>query len=497
MGLFKIIGNLFNKEDKKEVEMQKSEGFDVVLKDYSSKSNEDKCVLAPLTLENLEKAKKRVIAIDFETTGLSYTDDRIIEIGAVIFQNGKVVDRYSTLVNPLIHIPETASKVNHITDTMVRNAPSEESAIKKLVSFVGNAINGETLLCAHNANFDSKFLVSSLDRYNIKSRFMFIDTVQMAKKCINDINNYKLETLSDYFCVTNKSAHRAVEDAETCGLILLKLCNILTEKFLIEKDEKAKEIEAHALTDIQKEWCAVMQNKLIEHGLKVDRLSFERKSGNTVYCNYVYNFLRIKFGKRVYVLTKKSSINKSDFVTEECNANEDSEQYIRVLFESPFELEAFMPYIISEFLTMYNKVQQYIREERFDEKTLNDWSEYQTTISSEEIPVLIESAKRRIEDERVKAEELNRVNEEKALARITKQKEKEQKAAKKQENAGDSKIRKRAIYRLDDNGTILEEYPSIAEAISKTGINSKSIRDAANGVQKHAGGFCWRYKDEE
>ena len=55
----------------------------------------------------------------------------------------------------------------------------------------------------------------------------------------------------------------------------------------------------------------------------------------------------------------------------------------------------------------------------------------------------------------------------------------------------------RRVAQMDDNGNIIKEYISIAEAVRETGVNSKSIRDAANGVQKHAGGYCWHFVDEE
>lgn len=48
---------------------------------------------------------------------------------------------------------------------------------------------------------------------------------------------------------------------------------------------------------------------------------------------------------------------------------------------------------------------------------------------------------------------------------------------------------------LEDDGSVICEYETIAAAVRATGINSKSIRDAANGVQRHAGGYCWRYKE--
>ena len=50
---------------------------------------------------------------------------------------------------------------------------------------------------------------------------------------------------------------------------------------------------------------------------------------------------------------------------------------------------------------------------------------------------------------------------------------------------------------MDDEGNVINEYNSLQEAINTTGINSKSIRDAAKGVQKHAGGFVWKYIEAE
>jgi len=55
----------------------------------------------------------------------------------------------------------------------------------------------------------------------------------------------------------------------------------------------------------------------------------------------------------------------------------------------------------------------------------------------------------------------------------------------------------RAILQLTDEMQLVKKYDSIAQAVRETGVNSKSIRDAAKGVQKHAGGYVWKYVDEE
>lgn len=80
--------------------------------------------------------------------------------------------------------------------------------------------------------------------------------------------------------------------------------------------------------------------------------------------------------------------------------------------------------------------------------------------------------------------------------RIAKEKSDFLKANKKEDAISEpSKRRGRQIIQMTDDGTIIKEFDTIASAVKEVGVNSKSIRDAANGVEKHAGGYCWKYKD--
>lgn len=105
--------------------------------------------------------KKGYIAFDVETTGLDSTHDRIIEIGAVQFVDGQPIKRFSSLVNPEKSIPASATSINHITNEMVATAPTEQEISADLIEFLGDAINGETVMCAHNASFDSQIASAS------------------------------------------------------------------------------------------------------------------------------------------------------------------------------------------------------------------------------------------------------------------------------------------------------------------------------------------------
>ena len=132
-----------------------------------------------------------------------------------------------------------------------------------------------------------------------------------------------------------------------------------------------------------------------------------------------------------------------------------------------------------------------------------DYSKANWKISNEEIETLLSSAKARIESKktekaRIEAEKA-RIQKEKQIEQAKKELErqlkKSQKELEKQKQASEKVPRTRAVIQMNDDGSIVNEFVSIAEAVTKTGVNSKSIRDAANGVQKHAGGFCWKFKE--
>lgn len=346
------------------------------------------------TIANIEKAKSRFIAIDFETTGLSAYSDRIIEVGAVIFENGVVTNKFETLINPGISIPESAQRVNHISNDMVKNVPNESTVIRELVEFIGDAITGTTFLCAHNASFDSKFLEMVLERNGYDATLSFLDTLTLSRKVLY-FDNYKQGTLADHFGIINNNSHRAVSDAETCGLIMLNLCDLIVEK--LQRDEAAAERskEIATLTDEQKEWCAYIQDQLVKSGFDTEYLVFRGQSANYISCEYIYTFLKIKFGKKQkYIIAQKGKFKKADYTTEPCTASEGGEDYLRVIFSEPFEMETFIEYIASEYKKICTSVKRDIREGILTPKNLEMYMRFATKINSDDIPALLSSAKK-------------------------------------------------------------------------------------------------------
>ena len=184
----------------------------------------------------LKALKQRYIAFDVETTGLNPYNDRIIEFGAVLFEDGIPVKRYGTLVNAMVDIPSAASEVNHITNQMIKDAPAEKEAYTNLIDFLGDALQEKTVICAHNAKFDMDFLSESLMRLGYNANIYYVDTLSLSRKLVKGLVNYKQDTVATHFELYNLNAHRAESDAEICGSILWKLLEIM------EKEQEKKKV---------------------------------------------------------------------------------------------------------------------------------------------------------------------------------------------------------------------------------------------------------------
>lgn len=159
------------------------------------------------------------VAFDIETTGISYREDAILEIGAVRFARGKPVDTFNVLVDPRRPIPPEATRVHGITNSMVKGQSTLEDALEKFSAFCRDSI-----LVAHNAQFDMKFITEAGLREQVPlPPALVMDTFPMARTVLPDLFNYKLETLVRHFGIPQAGFHRATEDASYCGQAFIEL----------------------------------------------------------------------------------------------------------------------------------------------------------------------------------------------------------------------------------------------------------------------------------
>ena len=162
----------------------------------------------------MPRKKEIEIVLDTETTGLDYTRERIIEFAAVRLENGKIKDKFETLINPQQHIRKASMAVHHITEEMVADAPTEEEILPKILEFIG-----DYPIVAHNAIFDFSFLNEAKKRVMGEDlRNPRIDTQVMFKEIAPDLESPGLEALTNRFNVELNNHHRAM--ADTMGLAL-------------------------------------------------------------------------------------------------------------------------------------------------------------------------------------------------------------------------------------------------------------------------------------
>ncbi len=159
------------------------------------------------------------IAFDLETTGRVPGVDRIVEIGAVRFVEGKVDSVFCTLVDPGMSIPAEASAVNGITNDMLVGKPKIEELMDSFVEFCGN-----DMLVAHNAPFDTQFIVEVIRQHECTAPGgVVVDTLPISRKVLPGLPNYKLGTLVKHLQIPESGFHRAEEDATYVGHLLWHL----------------------------------------------------------------------------------------------------------------------------------------------------------------------------------------------------------------------------------------------------------------------------------
>ncbi len=154
---------------------------------------------------------KKIVAIDLETTGLNPQDDKIIEIGASVFENGLEIDKFQRLVNPGQKISRFISELTTITNEELSKAKILDEILPDFVKFLEQA----DLILIHNAKFDLGFL-QKLENESLNSVLnskKMIDTCELTKILYPNIS-HKLADLAKIFHLETKVLHRAYDDAE-------------------------------------------------------------------------------------------------------------------------------------------------------------------------------------------------------------------------------------------------------------------------------------------
>jgi len=159
-----------------------------------------------------------VVMFDLETTGLDPESCKIIEIGAVKIKDGSCVETFQTLINPKEKLSSEIVNLTHITDEMLVDAPSIEQVMPDFYKFVDGCV-----LSAYNISFDAHFLEVIGKELRYKFDNPKVDALDIARRNIPSLHNYKLGTVVKALGITLNDAHRALADAMAAAKVFIKL----------------------------------------------------------------------------------------------------------------------------------------------------------------------------------------------------------------------------------------------------------------------------------
>jgi polyribonucleotide nucleotidyltransferase len=182
-------------------------------------------------------AKRELVVIDVETTGTDPKMSDLVEVAAVKIKGTKVVDTWSTFVDP--GRPIVGNQMHGITDKDVKGAPSPREAADKVLSFVGDA-----LIVGHNVGFDLGFIEEAKgDGFRFQPG-TYLDTLVIARDGYPGAESYKLGDLARFFGVELSQSHRALPDAEATANLLLWFANDLPGRISTLRDSIGDAVRA-------------------------------------------------------------------------------------------------------------------------------------------------------------------------------------------------------------------------------------------------------------
>ena len=166
---------------------------------------------------NLPWTSFPIVAFDTETSGAYPLESEIIELGAVKWCDGKIVDKFQTLLKPSKSLVPENIRIHGITNEMVAEAPLMKEQILKFCEFIDGSI-----LLAHHAPFDLGFLALDIEKENLVFPQNILLCSSLLSRALLTTTNHKLQTLVKELKLTGGDAHRAYDDAYACLQVFFK-----------------------------------------------------------------------------------------------------------------------------------------------------------------------------------------------------------------------------------------------------------------------------------
>ncbi|WP_449536717.1 ATP-dependent DNA helicase DinG [Ferdinandcohnia sp. Marseille-Q9671] len=200
---------------------------------------------------------KRFVVVDLETTGNSpKKGDRIIQFAAVVIENGEIIERFATFVNPKQNIPVFIEQLTGISNEVVANAPDFSIVAPEIISMCK-----DSYFVAHNVPFDYSFLQEELAQSGFHNfHCLTIDTVELSRVMLPLADSYKLGQLAESLSLTHENPHQADSDAEVTAEILLKILHKI-ESLPLVTIKKLYSLSKYFKSDITEILSEIIEHK--------------------------------------------------------------------------------------------------------------------------------------------------------------------------------------------------------------------------------------------
>lgn len=172
--------------------------------------------------------------IDTETTGLSVTRDRIIEVGIVRVEDNKITAKYQTLLNPGFIFPEMITNITGITPASLENVPTFRQVKDDILEMLKDCV-----FVAHNVRFDYAFLKNEYKRENITFSSKHFCTARLSRSLFPQHRSHNLDSIIERFHISCANRHRAFDDAFVLWEFYKKLQKSVPEELLDSFVQKA------------------------------------------------------------------------------------------------------------------------------------------------------------------------------------------------------------------------------------------------------------------
>ena len=193
------------------------------------------------------------VAFDIETTGLNAMNDRMTEIGAVLFSGGNIIKEFNTFVDPKMHIPPDITRLTGIRDCDVAGAPDEKTAMEMFMEFAG-----DRPIIAHNAHFDVGFMTAAANRQGLRFAPVFMDTLALSQALLPELKRFKLDIVSNHLGLPQFNHHRASDDAMVVARMMDKFLPMLRQQGAKTVDDIEKIYHTLRRTDVAKTYHMVL-----------------------------------------------------------------------------------------------------------------------------------------------------------------------------------------------------------------------------------------------